>query len=114
MKREIRFRVWNGEQMVSPDYIDRDGIAHWKENSIPETSADLMQFTGLKDKNGKEIYEGDIVQRGVIIFSRGKFTGAYVDGNGNLSDDWEDDLYQETNIRVLGNIYANPELLKEE
>lgn len=111
---KIKVRVWNGEQMVSPDYIDRDGVAHWKENSIPCSSKDTMLFTGLKDKKGREIFEGDIVQRGVIIFSRGKFTGAYVDGNGNLSDDWEDDLYQETNIRVLGNIHANPELLKEE
>ena len=100
--------------MVSPDYIDRNVVAHWKENSIPCSSKDTMLFTGLKDRDGVEIFEDDIVQRGVIIFSRGKFTGAYVDGNGNLSDDWEDDLYQERNIKVLGNIHANPELLKDE
>lgn len=60
--REIKFRVWNGEAMVSPDYIDRNGIAHWKENSIPQSSGELMQYTGLKDKKGKEIYEGDKLQ----------------------------------------------------
>lgn len=59
--RTIKFRAWNGEQMVSPDYIDRKGIAHWKENSIPTSSEKVMQFTGLLDKNGKEIYEGDII-----------------------------------------------------
>lgn len=106
------YRVWNGETMISPDYITRNGIAHWKEDSIPMSSDKIMQFTGLRDRDGQKIYEGDIVQRGVITFSRGKFQGTYYDGNGNLSDDWEDDLYQERNIKVLGNIYANPELLE--
>ena len=58
----FKFRVWNGETMISPDYIDRKGFAHWKEDSIPVSSNKIMQFTGLKDKNGKEIYEGDILR----------------------------------------------------
>ena len=62
MSREIKFRAWNGEEMISPDYITRDGYGYWKENSIPTRSKELMQYTGLKDKNGKEIYEGDIVE----------------------------------------------------
>jgi uncharacterized phage protein (TIGR01671 family) len=61
MSREIKFRAWNGEQMVSPDYITRDGIGYWKEDSIPSYSKELMQFTGLQDKNGVDIYEGDVV-----------------------------------------------------
>ncbi len=58
----FKFRVWNGEQMVSPDYITRDGCAHWKEDSIPNSSNKLMQCTGIKDMEGNLVYEGDVIQ----------------------------------------------------
>ncbi len=60
--RELKFRCWNGETMISPDYIDRKGMAHWKENSIPTCSVKIMQFTEVKDKNGTDIYDGDILE----------------------------------------------------
>jgi len=133
MKREIKFNAWDGTRMLKnvgvhphmikslvkiPNCKDQDLDCDYErgaEGSIivcqKFDAYILLQFTGLKDQNGKEIYEGDIVQRGVITFSRGKFQGTYFDGNGSLAEDWEDVLYQEINIEILGNIYENPELL---
>lgn len=110
--RKIKFRAWNGEQMVSPDYIDRQGTAHWIENSIPTKSEIVMQFTGMLDKNGKEIYEGDLLRRQfrvywIVEFCNGEWranpkhkTGLYLSY----------DQFQETEI--VGNIYENSDLLK--
>jgi len=119
--------------MISPDYIDREGVAHWHENSIPESSKELMQYTGLHDKQGNEIYEGDIVQ----VYDYGWENQEKEEGDFGLyrklridivtmerfpifwlkneSFGYEgEDLITAEECEIIGNIYENPELLKEQ
>lgn len=84
----------------------------------------LMQYTGLKDRNGKEIYEGDIVChpnpecRGAVKFGiyKGGSYDTYEDGNGfyvDRIDSHPEGLHEDGYFVIIGNIYQNPELLKE-
>ena len=59
---KLKFRCWNGETMISPDYVDRSGIAWWKENSIPTSSKDVMLYLGWKNKYKQELCEGDVLE----------------------------------------------------
>lgn len=94
--REIKFRAWDGGEIVynsEPEYM---GYA-----LFGGFNGEVMQFTGLLDKNGKEIYEGDIViGENKVLFvvewwERGQWSIA------GFKD-----------IEVIGNIYENPDLLK--
>ena len=118
--RDIKFRAWNGSHMNKAFDLTQNPIFWWKDNyDYP-----LMQYTGLKGKNGVEIYEGDIVkspsypepyQTSEVFFQDGSFA-TYLDGTRlgaglgwiELSQNSFNDSFE-----VIGNIYENPELLKE-
>ena len=128
MSRVIKFRGWHvsankmfsAEEMANDQltllttgsFINVNGKSTALSTIYPNDKFIPLQFTGLLDKNGKEIYEGDIVQRGVIVFYDGKFQGQYYGSDGQMYETWEDDLYLQRDLKVLGNIYENSELLK--
>ena len=99
--REIKFRAWNGEQM---DYDYRDACL-WNGLLVAEGDTILMQFTGLKDRTGKDIYEGDIVDfqtfdaKGVVTYVAPRFLAS-----GHELQGYE--------VEITGNVYETPELVK--
>ncbi len=125
--REIKFRAWdkNGQTMhdVGLLLIGHGATAYsypqpGEEANVgtEDTNSMLMQFTGLKDKNGKEIYEGDIVRFIYNSTPQEERIGP-VEWNEEYCSWWFGKLLIEPTPRktmeVIGNIYENPELLKE-
>lgn len=143
MNREIKFRAWDNENKYM--VISKQGVFTALRNSMNIVRQDngyyndgdllkpnkekyiLMQYTGLDDKNGKEIYEGDIVlyQDWEMAYEGGgndsfinKGIVEYCEDNCcfNVTErqtvDLADVLYKDNeDLEVIGNIYDNPELL---
>ena len=105
--REIKFRYWEHDfkRMVIAD--SNNTFELFEQNYYP-----VMQFTGLKDSNGKEIYEGDIVarfqgkQKSYIGFKQGEFIAWIIGEAGFVSCRIECE-----GCEIIGNIYENPDLL---
>lgn len=126
MNREIKFRAWDNENkyMVTSKQgvftalrnsmnIVRQDDGYYNDGDLLKPNKEkytLMQFTGMFDKNGKEIYEGDIVKyenmTGKIMF----FNGSFIMSNFEETEEWELGVINEE-VEIIGNIYDNPELL---
>lgn len=124
MSRDIKFRAWDeelGEMLYteSEEWFD-DGVYFRFNKHEDELRHDLMQYTGLKDENEKEIYEGDILS--IKIYSRNKIIvqcKALVEfKDGCFGVIWGYDKtflslksFFNTKFEVVGNKYENPEIL---
>lgn len=140
--REIKFRGYAVEKMVNGQWLygsgvgcieyaehyakeigrDKDWHLYTESGAIQVHEKSIGQYTGLKDKNGKEIYEGDVVEsvtlingyicNGIVIFENGKFL---VDikqapfSRDGFKSEFDERIRKYT---VIGNIYENPELLE--
>ena len=123
MNRVIKFRVWNSAEnrMSYFDLNTSKGCSRLSIDFCNEDYTELMQFTGLKAKNGKEIFEGDIVE---ISFGLNERIGTvqFIEGSFEIGNSTNDKLCErkfwfrairDEVIKVIGNIYENPELLND-
>lgn len=118
MSRAIKFRAWDKDKglMGYTRYNQEENIWEWLGVSWGD-NLELMQFTGLLDKNGKEIYDGDIVRHGgsgtkldEVYYETGR--GQWMlRQNGTYNDElW---YFCKEEVEVVGNIYENPDLLAD-
>lgn len=128
--REIKFRLWNpsAKRFDYWGFLDGDnsftGLTTGHSMTIAYGRENSEQFTGLKDKNGKEIYEGDILidrafgTRTLVCFGPYDNGWEYEDnrsGNGWYCKDKQGEispLYEECDDEVVGNLHETPEILQ--
>lgn len=122
--REIKFRAWDDYNKVMKLFtlkqlVDEDIFNYITEFEAVQSGFDnwkWMQFTGLKDKNGKEISEGDIIKSDYgftykVIWSTGSFK---LRGTGRTKSTSTWSINHVDSLSIIGNIYENPELLNSQ
>ena len=124
--REIKFRAWDKkiQQFIdAKEIVINDGkvFRNWEdyEDYIPDDGTiELVWFTGLVDKAGKDIFEGDIIQctnhsvkkNGLVMMEQGMWNWEYKLG----AVSWLWDVIGRWKGTVIGNRFENPELLKDD
>jgi hypothetical protein len=114
MNRLIKFRVWDKREtkgMSTQNMLYDAQLHHLWQDFVDYPGYELMQYTGLTDKNGKEIYEGDIIHlkfgelNANLVVKWDKYMGLKYHNGG-----WTSMVHVDTHGEVIGNIFENPEL----
>ena len=125
--REMKFRAWYQEQMLGPVTLkELITDSDWHPDGVI-----WMQYTGLKDKRGREIYEGDVVRRvgggllgspekvlfvGEVVFTNSGYKAKYLydepGSAGKYRHEAQGNLFNRSELEVIGNVHENPELVE--
>ena len=117
MNREIKFRAFVDGSMLDVVTLDFDNKEVWFDGFCMDfKNVELMQFTGLYDKNGKEIYEGDICRDedglGVVYWEKDCWMYGFVQDDSSYKSDGYMLREMVDDCEIIGNIFENQELLK--
>ncbi len=116
--RPIEFRFWDGKKMRTDFFIDSKGeLYQWDSHELDFVGnikgVQTLRFTGLLDKNGTKIFEGDILRQPWEDESGDHIAILQINDIRDVNGDIEVGNIKGSTAEVIGNIYQNPELLKK-